>query len=205
MDLKKFLRWGARPDTLNYPSLQSIVDAVPTAELEPITATYVQTDEDDMQLTYEELSFLGRLRKIDKCGPVSMFNKLVRSISGPWASMNPEDIVTKVKRFFTKYGVNRHKSTVLTPSYHAENYSPDDNRFDLRQFLYRYAWPWQFRSLDEALRKFLSTDTLSEPTTTHYEGEQRSGKKRGSREDVTPDAQTHAERGRSGKRRKSSN
>eukprot|EP00179_Madagascaria_erythrocladioides_P029989 CAMPEP_0198331912 /NCGR_PEP_ID=MMETSP1450-20131203/17916_1 /TAXON_ID=753684 ORGANISM="Madagascaria erythrocladiodes, Strain CCMP3234" /NCGR_SAMPLE_ID=MMETSP1450 /ASSEMBLY_ACC=CAM_ASM_001115 /LENGTH=30 /DNA_ID= /DNA_START= /DNA_END= /DNA_ORIENTATION= len=26
--------------------------------------------------------------------------------------------------------------TTLTPSYHAENYSPEDNRFDLRQFLY---------------------------------------------------------------------
>lgn len=25
---------------------------------------------------------------------------------------------------------------VLTPSYHAENYSPDDNRYDHRQFLY---------------------------------------------------------------------
>ena len=28
--------------------------------------------------------------------------------------------------------MNRHKMTTLTPSYHAENYSPDDNRFDLR-------------------------------------------------------------------------
>ena len=26
--------------------------------------------------------------------------------------------------------------TTITPSYHAENYSPDDNRYDLRQFLY---------------------------------------------------------------------
>ena len=26
--------------------------------------------------------------------------------------------------------------TVLTPSYHAEAYSPEDNRFDLRPFLY---------------------------------------------------------------------
>jgi hypothetical protein len=34
------------------------------------------------------------------------------------------------------YAINRHKATVLTPSYHAENYSPDDNRYDHRQFLY---------------------------------------------------------------------
>lgn len=40
-----------------------------------------------------------------------------------------------MKRFFFFYSINRHKSTVLTPSYHAENYSPDDNRFDHRPFL----------------------------------------------------------------------
>ena len=35
----------------------------------------------------------------------------------------------QVKRFFYFYSVNRHKMTVLTPSYHAESYSPDDNRW----------------------------------------------------------------------------
>jgi hypothetical protein len=29
--------------------------------------------------------------------------------------------------------------TVLTPSYHAEQYSPDDNRHDLRQFLCKFS------------------------------------------------------------------
>lgn len=38
--------------------------------------------------------------------------------------------------------------TVLTPSVHAESYSPDDNRFDHRQFLYRANWSWQFKSID---------------------------------------------------------
>jgi hypothetical protein len=55
----------------------------------------------------------------------------------------------QVKYFFKFYAINRHKTTVLTPSYHAENYSPDDNRFDHRQFLYNYAWPWQFKRIDE--------------------------------------------------------
>ena len=31
------------------------IEAVPTAELEPITADYVQADEADMGLTYEEV------------------------------------------------------------------------------------------------------------------------------------------------------
>ena len=39
--------------------------------------------------------------------------------------------------------------TVLTPSYHAESYSPDDNRFDHRQFLYNTHWPWQFQRIDK--------------------------------------------------------
>lgn len=34
----------------------------------------------------------------------------------------------QVKKFFFYYSINRHKATVLTPSYHAESYSPDDNR-----------------------------------------------------------------------------
>lgn len=50
---------------------------MPTAELEPITQDYVQADEADMGMTYEELSVFGRLRKTEKCGPYSMFTKLV--------------------------------------------------------------------------------------------------------------------------------
>lgn len=55
----------------------------------------------------------------------------------------------KVKRFFRMYSVNRHKMTTVTPSYHAESYSPDDNRFDLRPFLYNASWSWQFRCIDD--------------------------------------------------------
>ena len=39
--------------------------------------------------------------------------------------------------------------TTLTPAYHAEAYSPDDNRFDLRQFLYNSTWSWQFKKIDK--------------------------------------------------------
>ena len=57
-------------------------------------------------------------------------------------------VADKVKRFFSKYSMNRHKMTTLTPAYHAESYSPDDNRFDLRPFLYNTRWPWQFRCIE---------------------------------------------------------
>eukprot|EP00026_Physarum_polycephalum_P002922 Phypoly_transcript_02931.p1 GENE.Phypoly_transcript_02931~~Phypoly_transcript_02931.p1 ORF type:complete len:670 (+),score=60.98 Phypoly_transcript_02931:109-2118(+) len=122
LDLKRFLSWAAKHR--NMPSLEDILTATPTAELEPITEKYVQSDEADMGMTYEELSIFGRLRKIDRCGPVSMFEHLVRV----WQDRTPEQIADKVKKFFFYYSINRHKMTTLTPSYHAEGYSPDDNR-----------------------------------------------------------------------------
>lgn len=35
----------------------------------------------DMGMTYDELSVFGRLRKVEKCGPYSMFTKLVHEWS----------------------------------------------------------------------------------------------------------------------------
>ncbi len=146
-DLRRFLRWAA--DHLGYDALIEVVEAPPTAELEPITETYTQEDEADMGMTYDELSRFGRLRKIDRCGPVSMFEKLVHE----WNHIPPQEVAEKVKHFFYYYSVNRHKMTTLTPSYHAESYSPDDNRFDLRQFLYNVRWGWQFRQIDQRVKE----------------------------------------------------
>ncbi|KAH9718268.1 glutamine-dependent NAD(+) synthetase [Citrus sinensis] len=107
-------------------------------------------DEVDMGMTYEELSVYGRLRKIFHCGPVSMFKNLCYR----WgARLTPSEVAEKVKHFFKYYSINRHKMTVLTPSYHAESYSPEDNRFDLRQFLYNARWPYQFRKIDELVKE----------------------------------------------------
>jgi NAD+ synthase (glutamine-hydrolysing) len=147
LDLRRFLIWGA--EHLGYPTLREIAQATPTAELEPITATYRQSDEADMGMTYAELEVFGRLRKVRRCGPLEMFEALVRE----WQDVPPREVAAKVKRFFRYYAVNRHKATVLTPAYHAESYSPDDHRFDLRQFLYEARWTWQFRKMDESVER----------------------------------------------------
>ncbi|XP_073020053.1 glutamine-dependent NAD(+) synthetase [Primulina eburnea] len=147
-DLRTFLKWAAVH--LGYSSLAEIEAAPPTAELEPIRSDYSQLDEVDMGMTYEELSVYGRLRKIFRCGPVSMFKNLCYKW-GP--KLTPAEIGDKVKHFFKYYSINRHKMTVLTPSYHAESYSPEDNRFDLRQFLYNSRWPYQFRKIDELVEQ----------------------------------------------------
>ncbi|GJY00657.1 glutamine-dependent NAD(+) synthetase, partial [Tanacetum coccineum] len=122
-DLRRFLKRAA--NHLGFSSLADIEAAPPTAELEPIRSNY--------RMTYNELSAYGRLRKIFRRGPVSMFKKLCFG----WGSkLSPSEVADKVKHFFKYYSINRHKMTVLTPSYHAE-------------FLYNSRWPYQFRKIDE--------------------------------------------------------
>ncbi|KAI7864658.1 glutamine-dependent NAD(+) synthetase with GAT domain-containing protein [Spinellus fusiger] len=156
-DLKRFIAYAK--GAFGMEVLEGFLDAVPTAELEPTTETYTQSDEVDMGMTYDELSEYGRLRKVERCGPFSMFYKLVHA----WGEtlrptecidshFTPSQVAAKVKRFFFYYSINRHKMTTLTPSYHAEAYSPDDNRFDLRPFLYNAGWHWQFNKMDRAAR-----------------------------------------------------
>eukprot|EP00798_Chlamydomonas_sp_ICE-L_P005201 gene5201-18428_t len=141
-DLRRFLRWGS--NNLGYPELGNVEAAPPTAELEPLREG----------IKPQELSEYGRLRKISQLGPVSMYRQCLRL----WRDrLSPAAIAAKVQTFFRFYAINRHKTTVLTPSYHAESYSPDDNRFDHRQFLYNVRWPWQFKKIDDMAADATST------------------------------------------------
>ncbi|KAI5960676.1 QNS1 [Candida pseudojiufengensis] len=150
-DLKKFIAWAET--NFKLPILHEFLTAVPTAELEPITKDYVQSDEIDMGMTYDELSRFGTLRKVDKCGPLAMFVKLYHEWSQPPYNLTAEQVAEKVKRFWFFYAINRHKMTTMTPSYHAEQYSPDDNRFDLRPFLINPRFPFASKKIDEMVEK----------------------------------------------------
>ena len=77
---------------------------------------------------------------------------------GIWVHLSPRLVAEKVKRFFYFYSLNRHKMCTLTPSYHAEAYSPDDNRFDLRQFLYNTKWTRQFEAIDKLVAELDKDD-----------------------------------------------
>lgn len=150
-DLRLFLRYAM--EKYNVPVIQDIIESPPTAELEPLeNGKIAQTDEQDMGMTYDELSQFGRLRKQQHCGPFSMFCRLVST----WRdSHTPQEVSNKVKHFFRCYAIHRHKMTVLTPSCHAESYGPDDNRFDHRPFLYRANWSWQFKRIDKEVCAWL--------------------------------------------------
>ncbi|KXL42023.1 hypothetical protein M433DRAFT_1234 [Acidomyces richmondensis BFW] len=146
-DLKRFIKWAEK--NFHLPILQEFLDAIPTAELEPITESYVQSDEADMGFTYDELSVFGRLRKQYKLGPVSTFERLVKD----WSDhMRPRDIYTKVRNFFYYYSINRHKMTTMTPGLYLESYTPDDNRYDLRPFLYP-RFNFEHRKMENMLKK----------------------------------------------------
>lgn len=102
VDLKRFIVWAK--DAFDLPILDDFVHAVPTAELEPTTGDYVQSDEVDMGMSYDELSVFGRLRKQEKMGPYAMFTKLVTVWSD---KCSPTEVAEKVKRFFFYYAINR--------------------------------------------------------------------------------------------------
>jgi NAD+ synthase (glutamine-hydrolysing) len=42
----------------------------------------------------------------------------------------------KIRIFYNRYRMNRHKAVILPPSVHLLSYSPDDNRYNMRPFLY---------------------------------------------------------------------
>ncbi|KAK5123869.1 hypothetical protein LTR85_002065 [Meristemomyces frigidus] len=146
-DLKRFIKWAET--NFDLPVLQQFLDAVPTAELEPITDTYVQSDEADMGFTYDELSTLGRRRKADKLGMVGMYERLVEE----WKDrMTPREVYKKVRDFMYYYAINRHKMTTMTPGLYLESYTPDDNRYDLRPFLYP-KFTFEHRKIENMLKK----------------------------------------------------
>ena len=65
--------------------------------------------------------------------------------------LSPQEIYEKTRSFFWYYSINRHKMTTVTPAYHAEQYSPDDNRFDLRPFLYP-SFDYAYRKIERTIK-----------------------------------------------------
>lgn len=106
-DLKKMLSWVGK--TYGWDVLAEVAAAPPTAELRPNAASeeleHSQLDEDEMGMSYEELGVYGKLRKVARCGPVSMFQQLCHM----WTHLSPAAVAEKVKHFWIHYSRNRHK------------------------------------------------------------------------------------------------
>ena len=151
-DLRRFLTYSTTHFSL--PILSSFISATPTAELTPSDASTgaPQSDEVDMQCTYAELSSFGTLRKNFRMGPYSMWQRL-RLEWGESQGMGAREVYEKVRKLFHWYGINRHKQTVLTPGLHSEAYGVDDNRYDLRPFLYP-TLSAAYRKIEDALGRW---------------------------------------------------
>lgn len=102
-----------------------------------------------MGVSYADLKLFGDIRKVDKLGPVSMFER-VRRIR---KELSAEEVAAKIKHFFRHYSINRHKQTTVTPSMHFQASSCDDNRFDMRPFLYNCDWTFQFKEIDKRVKQ----------------------------------------------------
>lgn len=136
----------------NYSSINLLLSLKPSAELRPLdenNPNAIQTDEEDLGFKYEELNLLNVLRLNNRCGPYSMFKYLLSK----WKHFNDEEIKDKVKKYFWRYSVNRHKTTVLTPSVFLNSNCNDDNRYDLRPFLYNSFWKYQFDEIEALISK----------------------------------------------------
>lgn len=156
-DLKsylKFCRDNLYKHRIDVPmALEPIIDAPPSAELTGAE----QRDEDEIGITYDEIAVLGRVRRGQygcsgpfgafrtvwrnrKMSPFSTNIRCLQQRANTEVATNNEQVARElaelIKRFYQRYQKNRHKLTVLTPALHAESYSPDDNRFDHRQFLF---------------------------------------------------------------------
>jgi len=130
--------------------LRYIRNATPTAELVKPGAVAEgqappprQTDETDMKITYEQIYEMGKLRA-DGYGPIDAYIKIMsnphlvevfsKDPNNLGVARNPKEAVNL---FYTRYNINRNKTTIIPPSVHLVP-SPDDNRYDLRPFLL----PW---------------------------------------------------------------
>ena len=105
-----------------------------------------------MGITFEELNNFGKLRLMNRYGPYSMFNHL--------RTIHPEISAayqfSRVAFFFKKYATNRHKMTILPPTYHGTEYNSDDHGFDVRPFLYgQWAWQWQLKRIERDIEKLV--------------------------------------------------
>ena len=128
-----------------------------TAELAGGDHDSSQNDEEDMGMSYNDLDWYGKLRMIFKCGPQSMFMKLLNESDPYWRAMTARQIGDKVKKFFKFYAINRHKMSIITPAIHLVNYSPDDNRFDQRPIIVPVNW-YTFKHIDAYVTEMEAAD-----------------------------------------------
>jgi len=93
-----------------------------------------------MDLTHDEIAMFGELRRVDKLGPVSMFDHIYCQR----IYKDPETLSQKIKIFFKHYSMNRPKMATMTPIFHYNPEGCEDTRLDQRPMIYATNWSYQF-------------------------------------------------------------
>lgn len=149
-----------------FQCIKDALDATPTADLLMVRdAKGSKTDiadKKDMGLTYAELCVFGRLRKIERLGPVSMFDRMYYKN----VYEDIEELAAKIKKFFIEYAQNRHKVTILPPCFNYDPESCDDNRYDMRPHVYATDWSYQFQIIDDRVQDIKSHESQSDIPAT---------------------------------------
>lgn len=195
-ELRIFMLWfkdtfeGVRPD---FKILHDILKVTASPELTPTDEEgQVQDDEIEIKMTYDNLNVLGRMRKSESLGPVSMFLKMCqeyigknivwvhhrklpsessfqikveRGKDGTGTRATYEILADIVKTFWQQYTVNRHKMNILTNGIHLTGYSPDDNRYDHRPFLLPNL-DYQLKLIDSLTKQFNGKEPGPKPKNT---------------------------------------
>ena len=141
-----------------------------------------------MGLTYAQLCQFGRLRKVERLGPVSMFDRMV--CKQCYDSL--DIIATKIKRFFTHYSQNRHKANTLPPTFVYDPECCDNNRFDIRPFMYATDWSYQFDIIDQRVRELKSQNVFEKGSLVRIASSKKAGEE-ASLKKILPPSQEKSE------------
>jgi NAD+ synthase (glutamine-hydrolysing) len=114
--VKKWLRWAQTE--LGYEALHHVNALQPTAELRPLADK--QTDERDL-MPYPLLNRIERLAFYDRLPPAAVLAQLVAEDP----TIEPEQLRTFVRRFYTLWSRNQWKRERYAPSFHLDDYNVD--------------------------------------------------------------------------------
>ena len=114
--VKLWLRWAETE--LNYKGLRRVNGLQPTAELRPLEDH--QTDERDL-MPYPLLNRIERLAFYNRLSP----SRVLATLKAENEDLDPEQLKTYVKRFFSLWSRNQWKRERYAPAFHLDDYNVD--------------------------------------------------------------------------------
>jgi hypothetical protein len=101
-----------------------------------------------MGISYPDLDYLLKLRKINKCGFKSLAINFIEHNKG---KRSQKKCIEIVKKFYSSFCSNRHKVCTLPPGLHLTKYSAENDRFDRRPLFYHTSLKFEEKMLQNYL------------------------------------------------------